>query len=344
MCIFADVYQEKGKYTFFIARRQKMNLRIASDQGWSKHLDPDLRRLKPENQNPAADVSSTKALKLEDSFEKSSKAENHQLSSSNSNSSAALSVSYQFNLFYEMSSKVEARMGKAGAERFVETGATISETFKSSFSLEIDVVGSFIDSTDKSLDISPETTDRLFTSIQELSEMSIKSVENFLKATNEFFQEIEERFSSANGIFDDMRSQMESQARDFFDSFVSMVGRETQEVIESSPEVVPEQPETENQNSIHDSLLIQLQQRPGRRLPLPIYQDFLSSFHEYAQEFQTKMKEKFASEMVSNYGKKQAEANSQSLKTETIDISISQMFHSTARVFSPAQLEESSSI
>ena len=102
------------------------------------------------------DLSNIKNVSTEIAASQEKYSERTNSSSGEITSSNGSNVSFQFDLFYSLTSKVEAKMGQSGAERFVDLSASVAETFQSSFSLSIDGVGSFMNGTDKSLDISPE--------------------------------------------------------------------------------------------------------------------------------------------------------------------------------------------
>jgi hypothetical protein len=125
-------------------------------------------------------------------------------------------ISFQFDLFYELTSKVEAQMGQRGAERFVSLGASVAETFQSSFSLSIDPVGSFMNGTQESLELSPEVTNSFFDAVEKMSSLSPEALENFLSKSDDFFAELKKTYGDAEGAFDAIKDTMQSQAKNFF--------------------------------------------------------------------------------------------------------------------------------
>ena len=127
-----------------------------------------------------------------------------------------LNISFQFDMFYELSSKVEAQMGKSGAERFASLGATVAETFQSNFNLSIDAVGSFMNGTEQSLKISNETTNAFFDAVSQMADLSPESLENFLKESDNFFEELKANYGDAEGAFDTIKETVQAQAKDFF--------------------------------------------------------------------------------------------------------------------------------
>ncbi|HNV71194.1 MAG TPA: hypothetical protein PKO06_15935, partial [Candidatus Ozemobacteraceae bacterium] len=104
-----------------------------------------------------------------DSFEKTSVPTPEVDDSSASDTSGGLKISYHFDLFYELSQKVSAKMGQKGLTQFTEVSASVAETFKGSFSLKIDALGSFLNGTDKSLSISTETAGRFMSAVEGLA-------------------------------------------------------------------------------------------------------------------------------------------------------------------------------
>jgi len=157
-------------------------------------------------------------LRDSDSFEKATPAADKAEANGLQQESGGLRIAYHFDLFYQLSQKVQARMGQSGQQRFVETAASVSETFKGSFSLQIDAVGSFLNGTDKSLNISPETANQFMDAVDGLAELSPDGLQNFLKESDKFFGELEKTYGEAGGAFDDINARMKAQATAFFDS------------------------------------------------------------------------------------------------------------------------------
>ncbi|EKD84206.1 MAG: hypothetical protein ACD_39C00180G0001, partial [uncultured bacterium] len=200
-----------------------MNIRLP-DHGRS--LFESLKELRnTQGKDKKEDVVAKGLKQLQDVFEKTANAKPAKQKDSSAVAdenapqtikSDGLNISFQFDLFYELTSKVEAKMGQKGAERFVELSGTVSETFMGSFNLSIDAVGSFMNGTDKSLDISPEVTGEFFDAVEGLADLSPEALENFLKESDEFFASLEETYGPANGAFDQIKSTMQEQAKAFF--------------------------------------------------------------------------------------------------------------------------------
>ncbi|MDD3000437.1 MAG: hypothetical protein PHF29_01640 [Candidatus Riflebacteria bacterium] len=222
-------------------------------------------------------------------------------------------ISFQFDMFYELTSKVEAQMGKSGAERFVSLGATVAETFKSNFSLSIDPVGSFMNGTEQSLAISNETTNAFFDAVEGMADLSPESLENFLKESDNFFAELESTYGEAEGAFDAIKDVMQNQAKDFFakvDEMKSSVlqGSEQKPAIPASP-VSGEVPEAEavaadslkpSESDALSVLLPQDEEEPEDdlismffnkdvKLSQEDYSDFLGDFQSFAEKIKSSM-------------------------------------------------------
>jgi hypothetical protein len=248
-------------------------------------------------------IDSKKNLIPVDSFEKSSEVapKKSEVEASENNKDPKLNISFQFDLFYELSQKVEAKMGQKGAERFYEASSTVSETFMGNFSLSIDPVGSFMKSTDASLDIDPEVTGEFFDAVEGLADLSPESLENFLKESEDFFTELESVYGQAGGAFDAIQEQMANQAK----AFISDVGA-TREAALSAPEEQFELPDTQSiegaeigsgisdaENASDDSNLISMVMDPSVKISSADYKDFLKTFLDYTQKFQQQMMKKF---------------------------------------------------
>ena len=215
-----------------------------------------------------------------------------------------LNISFQFDLFYELTSQVEAKMGSDGANRFVELSGKVSETFMGNFSLSIDPVGSFMNGTSKSLEISPETTSEFFDAVEGLADLSPEALENFLAETDDFFAELEKTYGEADGVFDEIKSQMQSQAKAFFadveqiktDILGSGESDATQTVQAPDPGLAmpPNDlsallPGSEGED---EQSLIEMFFKPGMKLSQEDYQSFLDEFTTYAEKFRQQMFEK----------------------------------------------------
>lgn len=216
-----------------------------------------------------------------------------------------LNISFQFNLFYELSQKVEKRMGQTGAQRFSEVSTSVAETFKGSFNLKIDGMGSLFKNTDSALNISEETTNEFFNSVEGLADLSPEALEEFLAESEDFFGELEEKFGEAGGAFDQIKEQMQQQASSFFSRVQSIRGKEVATdgqaqaasegeaaAVENSAKDVEQAMaalDSEPQKSDIASDLIKMVYKPDMMVSKDKYQDFLQSFIEYSERFRQEM-------------------------------------------------------
>jgi hypothetical protein len=236
-----------------------------------------------------------------DSFEKSSIPTDESDSTAVSDKAGGLKISYHFDLFYELSQKVSAKMGQKGLNRFTEVSATVAETFKGSFQLNIDAVGSYLKGTDKSLDISQETANEFMDSVDELSNLSPEALENFLREADEFFADLETSYGEAGGAFDDIRDQMKSQASQFFKS----VNGIREEVLAEAETVVPLEGTTPQNPSLPAgadeltpfpgslSALIPAADGSGMEFPAKDYKSFVNNFLRYVDQFRKNLVKDF---------------------------------------------------
>jgi hypothetical protein len=239
-----------------------------------------------------------------------------------------LNISFQFDLFYELTSKVEAKMGQKGAERFVELSGTVSETFMGNFSLSIDAVGSFMNGTDKSLDISPEVTNEFFDAVEGLADLSPEALENFLKESNEFFAELEKTYGPADGAFDQIKNTMQEQAKAFFADVET--ARQEALAAPAQPAVTPELPATEAPPAVQVSAdtpegeqLIELLFQPDKKIGQQEYKNFLEEFWNYAEKFRQQMLEKLFSNRNQGYSSQSKAADeSGPAANSTIDTAV----------------------
>lgn len=217
-----------------------------------------------------------------------------------------LNISFQFNLFYELSQKVEKRMGQSGAQRFAEVSTSVAETFKGSFNLKIDGMGSFFKNTDSALNISEETTNEFFDSVEGLADLSPEALEKFLAESEDFFGELEEKFGEAGGAFDQIKEQMQQQASAFFSGVQSIRGQ--QGASEEQVQVKPEGEVAAVESAAKDidqalaalnseqktvdapaSDLIKMVYKPEMMVSKEKYQEFLQSFVKYSERFRQEM-------------------------------------------------------
>lgn len=251
---------------------------------------PELKDIFERSATPAAKGPEAKELQNDDN--------------SGSIQAGGLNISFQFDLFYELSSKVEARMGQQGAERFVELSGKVSETFMGNFDLSIDAVGSFMNGTDKSIDLSPEVTNEFFDAVEGLADLSPEALENFLKESDEFFAELENVYGKADGAFGQIKEVMQQQAKAFFADVNS--ARDGLMAPQSDPGAVeiPQLPEAETADlasalaplaaeSEQKPSLLELFFKPETKVSQNDYQDFLADFFTYTEKFKQQMFEKF---------------------------------------------------
>lgn len=277
----------------------QISSRFPTAQDLIKQLEDSLSQ---RDQRPAeAGLTPPVALPVSDSFETSPVAADATEAADQQQESGGLRISYHFDLFYQLSQKVQARMGQSGQERFVETTSSVAETFKTNFSLKIDAVGSFLKGTDSSLNISNETANEFFDAVEGLSELSPEALETFLKESGEFFDELENTYGEADGAFDDIKAVMQQQAKAFFDG-VKTVRGETDDaaVAEAVPALTEPATEAEADPA---ALKIKLAVGPQQNAEVSgdQYQEFIDSFLEYMRRY----RETFLSSMLG--GKQPAE-------------------------------------
>ncbi len=277
-----------------------MNIQFPLDQGWSR-LEK-LNQLFEKGTDKAATGELPAKPKLErDTFQKSAPAATEAPTNATLPANGELNISFQFNLFYELSSKVEAKMGQSGADRFAELSGSVAETFAGSFDLKIDGVGSFMKNTDSALKVSPETTNEFFDAVEGLADLSPKALENFLGETEDFFNELENTYGEAGGTFDQIKEQMQQQATAFFadvenareqalkgfeapaeDAVAAEEGAAALPAAESG-EATAEKAESSKPG------MIKLVFKPDLLIPQDNYQDFLKKFIDYTEKFRQQM-------------------------------------------------------
>ncbi|HAE37373.1 MAG TPA: hypothetical protein DCG57_01905 [Candidatus Riflebacteria bacterium] len=291
-----------------------MNIRLP-DHGRS--LLEQLKEMRtPQKAGPKENAAAKGLKHLQDIFEKTGNtrpAEKRDKSAVSDDKSPkavqaeGLNISFQFDLFYELTSKVEAKMGQKGAERFAELSGTVSETFMGNFSLSIDAVGSFMNGTDKSLDISPEVTNDFFNAVEGLADLSPEALENFLKESDEFFASLEKTYGPANGAFDKIKSTMQEQAKAFF----ADVDATRQKVLGGpvATEALPGAsagaalPAVEAPAKSNAQQLIELLFQPEKKVSQADYKDFLKDFAAYTEKFRQQLFEKLFNNKLSGYEK-----------------------------------------
>jgi hypothetical protein len=239
-----------------------------------------------------------------DSFEKAP-VEKTEIATEKPVASGEMNISFQFDLFYELSTKVEAKMGANGANRFAEVSGTVAETFMGNFNLKIDGVGSFFKSTDNALNISPETTGEFFNAVEGLADLSPEALENFLQETEDFFNELEASYGEADGAFDQIKETMQQQATAFFSDVnatreKAIGNQETDQTDEAmaAPEAQAlasaiENPVESQPADKENTGLIKLAFKPDMMVTADKYQDFLKKFIDYTEKFRQQMLESF---------------------------------------------------
>lgn len=197
-----------------------------------------------------------------------------------------LNISFQFDLFYQLSQKVSAKMGQKGQEQFFELSQTVAETFQASFSLSIEPVGSFLNSTNKSLDLDPSVTQEFFDAVEGLAELTPEGLEGFLREAEDLFNSLEESFGEAGGAFDDIKEQIKAQAQMFFQQVDAIKSPEPEaappELPEAAAQAVPQLPaETGQPTTAADPA-----STPATETPLKDpFQDFLQEFLDYVKKY-----------------------------------------------------------
>lgn len=281
-----------------------MNIQFPKDHGRSmlEKLNQLFEKGKPE----ASPESGGKKKINADVFEKAPTmpiAPQNEVPAENTGKGNELNISFQFDLFYQLSTKVEAKMGQSGANRFLELSGEVAETFMGNFELKIDGVGSFFKNTDSALNISPETTGEFFDAVEGLTDLSPESLQNFLQETEDFFTELENTYGEAGGAFDQIKEQMQQQASSFFadvksareeamgsmDDSMSAIAEETGAApaeAEAADAQAPAQSDKEPG-------LIQMTFKPDMLVPTDNYQDFLQKFLDYTEKFKQQMLESF---------------------------------------------------
>jgi hypothetical protein len=195
-----------------------------------------------------------------------------------------MQIKMHFDLFYELSHKVSARMGTSGGRRFVELAGTVTERFQGRFSLSIDPVGSFLKDIDRSLDISTETTNAFFDAVEGLADLSPAALETFLKESDRFFDDLEKTYGDLDGVFDDLKKQIQDQATAFFQQVANIRASSV-----SAPEAPPAAEPAPEPPTAPDAPLIPLVFGDGRLVKAQDYQEFLTAFLDYARRFREQM-------------------------------------------------------
>ncbi|HOT30096.1 MAG TPA: hypothetical protein PLU72_18105 [Candidatus Ozemobacteraceae bacterium] len=195
-----------------------------------------------------------------------------------------LRISYHFDLFYQLSQKVQTRMGQSGQDKFIETTGTVAETFRGNFSLEIDAIGNFMKGTDAALNVSNETANEFFDAVNGLAELSPDALENFLKESGEFFDELEQTYGEAGGAFDEIKARMQAQAKAFFKGVSAIRGDAAGEAGEA--ETAPAVPETaEPAEAASPEIKLAVGPQKGLGIREDIYRKFIDSFLEYIRRY-----------------------------------------------------------
>lgn len=256
----------------------------------------------PSNVTDKLDLSSLGNVSKQLAVSKEDESQKSNSTSGEIQASDGTKVSFQFDLFYQLTSKVEAKMGSSGAERFVNLSASVAETFQSSFSLSIDGVGSFMNGTDKSLNISPETANEFFDAVEGLTKQGPEALQNFLEKSDAFFNELEANYGSADGAFDTIKEQVQAQAKEFLSSVGDaqqfVLGDNAQNALSGDFSSLLEQAgaafgelgaPTEEEGKDSGNNLIKMTAKPNISATQEEYQDFLKKFLEYANQVKQSM-------------------------------------------------------
>lgn len=254
-------------------------------------------RTRPSDRPDPAATGALPPVIPQDVFEKAPDAESKSESQSQSQSAAqtkaadGLRVSMHFDLFYQLSQKVTARMGQSGGKRFTEVASTVAETFKGNFSLTIDPIGSYLKGTEKSLDISPETANSFFNAVAGLADQSPQALEGFLKESDKLFNELEGKFGEAGGTFDELKKQVQDQATTFFRQVAATRGQAAgqpvtgqtadQATLEDAQQLLPP-----GSTAGKDASATPVVAGKNGMINSQGYQDFLKNFIDYVQKFQ----------------------------------------------------------
>ncbi len=254
--------------------------------GMLQGLDPTAKEARFRERLPGQAAPGTPSTAPVDVFEPSAAAPAEvppaDETSDRSAQAGGLKISMNFDLFYQLTQKVTARMGQSGGQRFAELAGTVAETFKGSFSLSIDAVGSYLNGTDKSLEISPETTSEFFDAVEGLADLSPTALETFLKEADDFFAELENTYGDLGGVFDDLKKQVQEQASGFF----QQVEASRQEMLAAAAAPAPAAlPQAQTAAPPTAAGL-----GTGNNMAVAAdYQKFLQSFLDYTRKFREQM-------------------------------------------------------
>ena len=251
-----------------------------------------------------------------DSFDKTPETINDEKDVAGAVTGSGLKISFHFDLFYQLSQKVSAKMGQKGLDRFTEVTASVAETFKGSFDLKIDGIGSYLKGTENSLNISPEMTNGFLDSVDELAALSPHALENFLRESDRFFTELQSKLGPAGDALDDIKGQMQEQAKSFFDGVQKIRSDAMGESSEVTGPVVPILPATVAHTSSPEN-------SGGNLIPLKFgdkssatqneYQDFLKNFLDYTEKFRQRVVKDFFNTMGLSKGLLKAQTPQESL-------------------------------
>jgi len=220
----------------------------------------------------------------QDTFEKTANGDSQALSNAQEKDSSGLKISMHFDLFYKLSEKVTARMGQSGGRRFAEVASSVAETFKGNFSLKIDAIGSYLNGTDKSLAISPETANSFFDAVSGLADQSPEALQSFLKESDKFFNELESKYGESGGTFDDLKKQVQQQASEFFKQVTTTRNQFAGEAA-AAPDVLPAAETAQQALANPANQLIPIAFGKDDAVSSDQYQAFLKSFAEYVRKF-----------------------------------------------------------
>ncbi|HNW33491.1 MAG TPA: hypothetical protein PKM25_01030, partial [Candidatus Ozemobacteraceae bacterium] len=300
----------------------------------AQELFKQLEDLSKDDQRPAeAGTTTPAALPVSDSFEKAVPTADQAESGNLQQESGGLRIAYHFDLFYQLSQQIQTKMGQSGQERFVETSSKVAEAFKGNFSLQIDGVGSFLKGTDSSLKISNETTNQFLDSVNNLADLSPEALSSFLEKSDTFFNELEKQYGESGGAFDEIKAQMQEQARNFFDGVKTIqdesgLGAEffggdstgTEAEGTGQTAAAAQLPQSSETDSGAPDVTLAVGPQQGTQVSANQYQAFVESFLQYTLRF----KQSIFSTMLSS-----GQSSPQSALSSTVPSSSSDAVKST---------------
>ena len=143
-------------------------------------------------------------------------------------------VSMRMELFYSLSTTVQETYTENEEGRFYEMTASMVETVKNSFSLEMDFVDGYMQSTENLVEKAPELFNEFFDALNGLLKMDDESVAKFMEATDGLVGKLEANFGDAGGAFD----RIGDAVKNGVSSFITQV-RDLTELTPSTEEMQP---------------------------------------------------------------------------------------------------------